>query len=112
MASCRVAQQRRSSLSPTPLPWHWTIKARGLVAGSCRFSVVRPLLDVVHEREQFPLTIDFVSTAQGEAIQSLVVAKVAEHRLDGGEARALLLATFVAVDACAHRLQQHRRRMR
>ena len=55
--------------------------------------------------EQFPLTIDFVSTAQGEAIQLLVVAEIAEHRLDGGEATAVLLATFVAVDACAHRLR-------
>ena len=80
-------------------------QSRGLLATSCCLSEVRPLLDVVDEGVQLPLAIDFLSAAQREPIQSLVVADIAEHRLDGGEALAILLSAFIAFDMGTHRLR-------
>ena len=47
------------------------------------------LLDVVDQAEELPLYIDFGFSAQGEAIEPLVVSKIAEHRLDHREAPAV-----------------------
>lgn len=58
--------------------------------------MVRPLLDVVDEGERLPLAIDFRVDAQREAVEPLVVAQVAEHRLDGGEAPVVPVATFMS----------------
>jgi hypothetical protein len=51
-----------------------------------RIPVMRQLLDVVHQAEELPLRIHLPLSSQREAIQPLVVADVAEHRLHRGEA--------------------------
>ena len=80
--------------------------ARGLFPIPSRYlSMVRPLLDVVDQGEQLPLAIDFRLAAQRETIELLVVAEVAEHGFDGGEASTVLLFALVAVDAFAHALR-------
>ena len=50
---------------------------------------MRQLLDVVHQAVELPLRIDFLLSAQGEAIEPLVVPKVAEHGLHRGEPAAI-----------------------
>lgn len=70
--------------------------------------VLAPLLDVVDQRKQLPLAIDFVLATQGEAIQPFVVADVAKHRLDGGEAAAIVLSALFTVDALTHCLRVSR----
>ena len=74
---------------------------------SC-LSVVRPLLDVVDQGEQLPLAVNFALPAQGEAIETLVMADVAKDRFDGGEAATILLFALMTVDALAHRLGMRR----
>lgn len=54
---------------------------------------------------ELPLPIDFLSSAQAEAIQTLVVAQVAEHWLHGRKAAGDHRAAGVAVDAAAHTRQ-------
>ena len=81
------------------------IESRGFLATSPCLSKVRQLFDVVDEREQLPLSIDLGSATQRETIQSLVVAYIAEHRLDGGEAATVLVSAFFTIDACTHRLR-------
>ena len=64
--------------------------------------VVRQFLDVVPQTVELPLRIDFLLSAQREAIQPLVVPQVAEHRFDGGEALAVAGLAFSAVDGLLH----------
>src|SRR5690606_4042362 len=71
---------------------------------SCRLSVVHQLVDVVDQRKQLPLPVHFRLATQGEAIESLVVADIAEDRFDCGEALSVLLAPLRAVDTFAHAL--------
>ena len=71
---------------------------------SGRLAVVRPLLDVVDQREQLPLPIYLRLATQSEAVKSLVGPHVAEDRLDGGETLSVLFASPCAVDALAHTL--------
>lgn len=59
----------------------------GPLAYLIRVSVAPELFDVVHLAIQLPLSIDLLAPAQREAGEPLVVPRVAEHRLDGGEAR-------------------------
>ena len=66
--------------------------------------VVRQLLDVMDETEEFPLRIDLLLTTQREAIESLVVAQIAEHRFHGGKALSVAFSSLFAVDALAHAL--------
>jgi len=61
-------------------------------------TVVRQLLDVVHQAVELPLRIDFLAAAQGEAVQPLVCPKVAEHRFDGGEAPAVEFPPAFRID--------------
>ena len=51
--------------------------------------------DVVRQAVQLPLPIPPLSPAQRETGEPLVVAQVAEHRFDGGEARFLRLLALV-----------------
>ena len=69
---------------------------------SLRISVMRELLDVVNQAEELPLRIDLDAPAQREAVEPFVVAQVAEHRLDGGEAAAVGDTTFGGIDALSH----------
>ena len=63
---------------------------------------MRQLLDVVHQTEQPPLSVDLVIATQGEAAETLVVSQIAEHWLDRCEALSVLRAPILAVDAFAH----------
>ena len=65
---------------------------------------MRQLLDVVHQAEELPLRIDFLLPAQREAVQPLVVAEVAEHRLHRGEAPAIQLPSAFRIDGPLHAL--------
>ncbi len=65
---------------------------------------MRKLLDVVDQREQLPLPIDLGLPAQGEAVESLVVAQIGEHRFDGCKASSIERSTFGTVDALLHAL--------
>ncbi len=64
---------------------------------------MRQLLDVMHEAIQLPLRIHLGFPAQREAIQSLVVPQITEHRLYRAEALTVTTATVVAIDALLHR---------
>ena len=59
-------------------------------------------LNVVYQAEQLPLYIHFHPAAQGEAVQFLVVANIAKHRLYGGKASAVLGTSFRTVDTLFH----------
>ena len=69
-----------------------------------RIPVVRQLLDVVHQGVQLPLPVHLGLAAQGEAVELLVVAQIAEHRLHRGEAFAVFGSAVFAVDALLHAL--------
>lgn len=56
----------------------------------------------MHHGIQLELPIDLGLAAQGEAAQVLVVAQVAEHRLDRGKAPSDHPFALIAVDALAH----------
>lgn len=66
--------------------------------------MVPELFDVVHQAVQLPLPIDLAASAQREAVEPLVVAQIAEHRLDGGEARGDHPFAFRGIDAPLHPL--------
>ena len=63
---------------------------------------MRQFLDVVYQAVEFPLRIHLRSPSEREAVELLVVPQIAEHRLHGGEALAVLDAPFRAVDAGFH----------
>ena len=63
---------------------------------------VRELFDIVHQTKQFPLSIDFGAPAQCEVIESLVVPQIRKHRLDRGEASAILFSSTRRIDARFH----------
>ncbi len=56
----------------------------------------------MHQAEQAPLGAQLVLASQREAIQSFVVAQIAEHRLNGGDALAVKPASALAVDGRTH----------
>ena len=60
------------------------------------------LLDVVDQAEELPLRIDFAFSSQGEAIEPLVVSKVAEHRLHRCEAPAVEHPALWRIDTFLH----------
>lgn len=51
-------------------------------------------LAVVHQREELPLAVHRVLPAEGESIESLVEADVAEDRRGGAEPRVAPAGTF------------------
>ncbi len=51
-------------------------------------AAVHQFLDVVHQAEQLPLRAHLAQAPEREAAQPLVVPKVGEHRLHGGDAPA------------------------
>ena len=59
------------------------------------------LLDVVYQREQLPLCIDFGFAAQGEAPQPLVL-EVGEHRFDNGDTLIIDIAPKQRVELAFH----------
>src|SRR3990167_296894 len=63
---------------------------------------MRQFLDVVYQTVKLPLRIHLRSPSEREAIELFVVPQIAEHRLHGGEALAVLDAPFRAVDAGFH----------
>ena len=100
----------RHGQTPSLSRWRFDISAgdrcaRNFLLYLRRLAQLRPLLDVVDQREQLPLPIDFVPTAQREAVEPLVVADVAEHRLDRRETSAIFFSTERAVDARTHVLR-------
>lgn len=60
------------------------------------------LLNVVHQTVELPLRIHFLLPSEGEAVELLVVADVAEHRFHRGKAASVFRLPFGAVDACLH----------
>ena len=75
------------------------------MALSRRFLAIRPLLDVVDQREQLPLAIDFALTPQRESSQPFVVTQIAEHRLHRAQALAVACTAVFAIDPLAHALR-------
>ena len=69
-----------------------------------RIPVMRQLLDVEHHAIELPLRIDFGLTSERKAIESLVVAQIAEYRLDRGNAPGIECAACCRVDAPFHSL--------
>ena len=67
-----------------------------------RVSVMRQLLDVLHETEEFSLPVDLLPTAEREAIQSLVRAEVAKHRFHSGEPPGMTRPLLGLVDPPVH----------
>ena len=67
-----------------------------------RVAVMRELLDVVDQAEKLPLGVDFACSAQGEAIEALVVAEIAEDRLHRRKALTVAGATSGRIDALLH----------
>ena len=65
---------------------------------------MRQLFDVVHQAVELPLRINLLLSAQREAIQSLVVAEVAEHRLHRGETPPIELPAPCRIDRLPHDL--------
>ena len=65
---------------------------------------MRQLLDVVHHAIELPLGVDFALTSEREAIEPFVVAQVAEHGLDRGNASTIECAACGRVDAQLHSL--------
>ena len=59
---------------------------------SRRKALVGQLFDIVGEAVELPLPIHLGPSPEGEAIQPLVAAEVAEHRLHGGETPAVTAA--------------------
>lgn len=68
----------------------------------CRVAEMGELLDVVHEAEELPLSVDLHSPAQREAIESLVVSQIPEDWLYGREALAVARSTLWGVEAPLH----------
>ena len=100
----------RHGQTPSLSRWRFDISAgdrcaRNFLLYLRRLAQLRPLLDVVDQGEQLPLPVHLMSTAQGEVIEPLVVADIAEHRLDCREASAVLFSTERAVDARTHVLR-------
>src|SRR5712691_365517 len=73
-------------------------------ASLLRVAVMRQLLDVVHQTEELPLRIDLGLSSQREAVEPLVVADVAKHRLHSSEALAVARATLGRIDEISHPL--------
>lgn len=82
---------------------------------SCRFpssalgrhhvrSITLHFTDVVHQAEEQPLRIHFLSATQTKSIQSMRVADIAEHRLNRAESSTVLMATLIRVDLALHPL--------
>jgi hypothetical protein len=71
-------------------------------ASSGGVSVVRELLDVVHEAVQLPLRIDLGAASQGEPIEALVRAQMRKHGLHRSEPLRTRRAAFGGVDPVAH----------
>jgi hypothetical protein len=65
-------------------------------------TVVRQFLDVVHHAVELPLRVHLLPSAQGEAIEPLVVPEVAEHRFDRREAPAVECSTQLGIDGALH----------
>jgi len=65
---------------------------------------MRQFLDVMDKAEEFPLCIDLLLAAQREAVESLVVSDVSEHRLDGSEASPVQGFAFRTVDRPFHEI--------
>ena len=61
-------------------------------------------LYVVDETEELPLRIDLGATAQREAIEAFVVAKIAEYRFHRAEASSVTGAAIGRIDALSHAL--------
>ena len=72
--------------------------------------MVREFLDVVHQTIELPLPVDLGSPAQREAIELLVVAQIAEHRLHRREAPAVTRSALGTVNALTHLLRMFKRR--
>ena len=103
----------RHGQTPSLSRWRFDISAgdrcaRNFLLYLRRLAQLRPLLDVVDQGEQLPLAVNFLSAAQREAAESLVVADVSEDRFDGCETSPVLLSTECAVDARAHGLRVRR----
>jgi len=65
---------------------------------------MRQLLDVMNKTEELPLRVDLLLTSEREAIESLVVPDVSEHRLNGGEASPVQGFAFRTVDRSFHKI--------
>ena len=66
--------------------------------------MIRQLLDIMHHAIQFPLSIHLGFSAQRKAVQTLVPAQVAEHRLHCRKAACDHLAAGVRIDFLLHHL--------
>ena len=58
--------------------------------------------DIVHQAEEQPLRIHFLFGSQREAIQPMRVPYVAEHRFNGAESSAVLIAPLIGVYLAFH----------
>src|SRR5262249_45996667 len=67
-----------------------------------RLSYSRQLFDVVHQAVELPLSVDLLHPTQREAIQTLFVAQVGEHRFHVGEAAGDQLLAWSAIDLALH----------
>jgi hypothetical protein len=65
-------------------------------------SVIRQLLNVVHQAIQLPLTLHLLFAPQTEAIQTLVATDVAEHRLNHGYAMTVNRFALLTIDSVFH----------
>jgi hypothetical protein len=72
---CRRSRPERRS---SAFPCHFFLPAH-------RIPMMRQLLDVMDEAEELPLRIDFLLSAQREAIEPLVVPDIGEHRFNRGK---------------------------
>ena len=50
----------------------------------------------MNQGKQLPLTIDLALSAQGEAVQTFVVAQIGEHRFNSGKALAVVVKCGLA----------------
>ena len=66
--------------------------------------MMRQFLNVVNQTVQIPLRVHLGLRAQGESVQSLVVAQVPKNWLDDGDPAPIKLATPVAVYGLLHAL--------
>lgn len=75
-----------------------------MVAFSPCVAVERQLLDVVYQAIELPLPVDLSASSQREAVESLVVAQIAEHLLYGCESPGDHLFALGAIDSALHAL--------
>jgi len=80
----------------------WRMIARVRRRSLRRVSRVGQFLDVVDETIQRPLAVHLRAAAQRKAIEPLVRANIAEHRLHGGKPLPIRLASCWRIDARSH----------